>query len=72
MNIETLIQAAGWLLIVVIVVGPFATRTINNLRAGYRIRQHKKNLPGPLLGVVYPEHKNSTIWTADPREDTDQ
>jgi hypothetical protein len=69
MNLENLIPTAGWLLVVAIVVAPTATRLINNLRTGWRTRQHKKNLPGPLLGVVYPEHKDSTILTRKSRED---
>lgn len=69
MNTETLIQTAGWLLIIGILLAPTVVRIVNNLRVVHRIRQHKKNLPGPLLGVVYPEHKNSTILTKTEKED---
>jgi Flp pilus assembly protein TadB len=68
MNFETLIPIVGWLVIVAIIAAPVASRLVTNLRTVRRIRQHKKNLPGPLLGVVYPEHKNSTIYRAN-RED---
>lgn len=69
MNFETLVPTAGWLIIVAIVAAPAVTRLIRNLRLAYRIRQHKKNLPGPLLGVVYPEHKDSTILTENNRKE---
>jgi hypothetical protein len=68
MNYETLIPTVGWLLVVAIITAPVVSRTINNLRTVRRIRKHKKNIPGPLLGVVYPEHKDSTIYRTN-RED---
>jgi len=68
MNYETLTTTVGWLLVVAVIAAPTVVRTINNLRTVLRIRKHKKSIPGPLLGVVYPEHKNSTIYRTN-RED---
>lgn len=68
MNLENLLPTLGWLLVVAAIAAPAVIRTINNLRTVIRIRQHKKSLPGPLLGAVYPEHKNSTIYRIN-RED---
>jgi hypothetical protein len=56
------------LLVIAIIAAPVAARLFNNLRTVRRIRQHKKSLPGPLLGAVYPEHKDSTIYRIN-RED---
>lgn len=69
MNTENLAPTVGWLLFVLVIAAPVATRLISNLRTARKIRQHKKNLPGPLLGVVYPEHKSSTIYTRTHKED---
>jgi hypothetical protein len=45
----------AWLVACAAIVGPTIYRL---LRRAYLIRQHKKNLPGPLLGVAYPkDHK---------------
>jgi hypothetical protein len=68
MNLETLLPTLGWLLVIAIIAAPVAARLFNNLRTVRRIRQHKKSLPGPLLGAVYPEHKDSTIYRIN-RED---
>ena len=51
MNIEQLIPIAAWAVLVLSLTVPTAYRLIKNY---HRIRQHKKNLPGPLLGVAYP------------------
>ncbi len=58
MNPENIIPALGWLLIVAILAAPAAKNLFNNLRMARRIRKHEQNLPGPLLGVVYPQHKD--------------
>jgi hypothetical protein len=44
----------AWIVLCAAIVGPTIYRL---LRRAYLIRQHKKNLPGPLLGVVYPKDK---------------
>lgn len=62
MTVETFIPIAAWTVLVLALLGPTVYRLIRN---AYLIRQHKKNLPGPLLGVAYP-------YPSDPREDTDQ
>lgn len=54
MNFENVIPILAGLVIVTALAAPVAVKIVANLREGYRIRQHKKNLPGPLLGVVYP------------------
>jgi hypothetical protein len=61
--IEKIAPIAAWIVVVLALLGPTVYRLIRRTYRHYRIRQHKKNLPGPLLGVVYP---------SDPREDTDQ
>jgi hypothetical protein len=63
--IENIAPIAAWIVVVSAIVGPTIYRLIRRTYRHYRIRQHKKNLPGPLLGVVYP-------FPSDPREDTDQ
>jgi hypothetical protein len=55
MNIEQLLPIAAWAVLVLALLVPTAYRLIKTL---YLIRQHKKNLPGPLLGVVYPKTKD--------------
>jgi predicted metal-binding membrane protein len=55
MNIEQLLPIAAWAVLVLALATPTAYRLIKNY---HRIRQHKKNLPGPLLGVVYPKTKD--------------
>jgi hypothetical protein len=52
MNIENATLTAAWVVVVLAIVGPTTYRL---LKRAYLIRQHKKNLPGPLLGVVYPK-----------------
>ncbi len=63
--IENIAPAIAWIVVVLALLGPTVYRLIRRTYRHYRIRQHKKNLPGPLLGVVYP-------FPSDPREDTDQ
>jgi hypothetical protein len=53
--IENIAPIAAWIVAVTALVGPTIYRLIKRL---YLIRQHKKNLPGPLLGVVYPKTKD--------------
>jgi hypothetical protein len=52
MDIEKLIPIAAWVVLVLALLVPTTYRLI---RRAYLIRQHKKALPGPLLGVVYPK-----------------
>jgi hypothetical protein len=63
--IENIAPTIAWIVVVLALLGPTVYRLIRRTYRHYRIRQHKKNLPGPLLGVVYP-------FPSDPREDTDQ
>ncbi len=63
--IENIAPTIAWIVVVLALLGPTIYRLIRRTYRHYRIRQHKKNLPGPLLGVVYP-------FPSDPREDTDQ
>jgi Flp pilus assembly protein TadB len=58
MNIENATLTAAWIVVVIAIVGPTLYRLIRRTYRHYRIRQHKKNLPGPLLGVVYPKTKD--------------
>ena len=51
MNIENVTLTAAWIVVVLAIVGPTIYRLV---RRTYLIRKHKKNLPGPLLGVAYP------------------
>jgi hypothetical protein len=44
-----------YLVIVALIAGPVIYRLVGNLLRHYRIRQHIKSTPGPLLGVIYPE-----------------
>jgi hypothetical protein len=48
------VSTIAWLVLCLAIVGPTIYRM---LRRTYLIRQHKKNLPGPLLGVAYPKDK---------------
>jgi hypothetical protein len=47
----------GWLLLTALVVIPIAIGLTKKLYRHWRIRQHMKKIPGPLLGVIYPEVK---------------
>jgi hypothetical protein len=58
MNIENATLTAAWIVVVAAIVGPTLYRLIRRTYRHYLIRQHKKNLPGPLLGVVYPKTKD--------------
>jgi hypothetical protein len=55
MDIENIVTPAAWVVVVGAIAGPTIYRLI---KRAYLIRQHKKNLPGPLLGVVYPKTKD--------------
>jgi hypothetical protein len=43
--------------IVAVIAGPVLARLIRNLIQIHKQRKHMKSIPGPLLGVVYPETK---------------
>jgi len=58
MNIENATLTAAWVVVVLAIVGPTIYRLIKRIYRHYLIRQHKKALPGPLLGVVYPKTKD--------------
>jgi len=58
MDIENIVTPAAWIVVVSAIVGPTLYRLIRRTYRHYLIRQHKKNLPGPLLGVVYPKTKD--------------
>ena len=58
MNIENATLTAAWVVVVLAIVGPTIYRLVKRIYRHYLIRQHKKNLPGPLLGVVYPKTKD--------------
>lgn len=55
MDIQKLISTVVFIAIVAAIAGPVVFRTSRNLLARYRIRQHMKTIPGPLLGVIYPD-----------------
>jgi hypothetical protein len=60
MNIDTVWDIYPWLSWTVIltgILGPLAIAFIIKGYRAFRIRQHKKTIPGPLLGVIYPETK---------------
>jgi hypothetical protein len=52
---ENILLIVAWVVVVLAIAGPPAYRIAKRT---YLIRQHKKNLPGPLLGVVYPKTKD--------------
>jgi hypothetical protein len=55
--IENIAPTIAWIVVALALLGPTVYRLIRRTYRHYRIRQHKKNLPGPLLGVVYPQTK---------------
>lgn len=57
MDIERLIPAVGFALIVLILAGPAIRGIYANVKEGRRLRKIRKNMPGPLLGVVFPNDK---------------
>lgn len=60
MNIDSVWEinlATAWVILLVAILGPLAIALIIKGYRAYRIRQHKKTIPGPLLGVIYPETK---------------
>jgi len=57
MEIEKLIPALGFTVIVLILAGPAIRGIYANLKEGRRLRKIRKNTPGPLLGVVFPKDK---------------
>ena len=59
MEYEKLVPLLAGATILVVLTAPTVRAIFLNLREARRIRRHKKNLPGPLLGVVYPETENS-------------
>ena len=56
--IENIAPTISWIVAVTALVGPTIYRLIKRAYRLYLIRQHKKALPGPLLGVVYPNTKD--------------
>lgn len=58
-NIETALPLLGMLLVVAVLAAPAITSIVNNLREARRIRRLKSATPGPLLGVVFPPHKDT-------------
>lgn len=52
---ENIYLIVAWVVVVLAIAGPPVYRIT---KRAYLIRQHKKNLPGPLLGVVYPKTKD--------------
>lgn len=54
-DIKDIPPVLGWILIVLMIALPTIIRLVKNLYRAYRIRQHKKRIPGPLLGVIYPD-----------------
>lgn len=44
--------------VVLLVGGPAFIRIIRNIALGIKLRRRLKSVPGPLLGVVYPEYKD--------------
>jgi hypothetical protein len=59
MNYEKLVPLLAMVAITIIIAAPAMKRIVSNILEARRIRRHKKNLPGPLLGVVYPPHKTT-------------
>jgi len=57
MDIEKLIPALGFTIIVLILAGPAIRGIYANLKEGRRLRKIRKNTHGPLLGVVFPKDK---------------
>ena len=55
MEIEKLIPALGFLLIVLILAAPAIKGIYHNVKEGRRLRRLRKATPGPLLGVVFPK-----------------
>lgn len=62
MDIERIIPAIGFSIIVLILSGPAIRGIYKNLKEARRLRKLRKATPGPLLGVVFPndEHKKDT------------
>jgi len=42
--------------IVLVIAGPVLVRLVRNIAVGLKLRRRRKATPGPLLGVVYPQH----------------
>lgn len=51
---NTIAQVA-YLAIVIVIGLPVIVRLVGNLLRSRKIRKQLSNVPGPLLGVVYPE-----------------
>lgn len=57
MSILNIPPVVGWLVLTAIFIGPSVYRLVKRLYRHWRIRRHMKTIPGPLLGVIYPEMK---------------
>lgn len=57
MDIEKLVPALGFTIIVLILAGPAIRGVYHNIKEGRRLRRIRKATPGPLLGVVFPKDK---------------
>lgn len=55
MDIEKLVPALGFTIIVLILAGPAIRGIYHNIKEGRRLRRIRKATPGPLLGVVLPK-----------------
>ena len=55
MEIEKLVPALGFTIIVLILAGPAIRGVYRNIKEGRRLRRIRKATPGPLLGVVFPK-----------------
>ena len=55
MEIEKLVPALGFAIIVLILAGPAIRGIYHNVKEGRRLRRLRKATPGPLLGVVFPK-----------------
>lgn len=51
---ENINLVVAWVVVVLAIAG---LPTYRLLKRAYLIRQHKRALPGPLLGVVYPKKR---------------
>jgi hypothetical protein len=57
MTFETIPPVFGWIILVAVLVLPTLYRILRRAYRHWRIRRHMKTIPGPLLGVIYPEMK---------------
>lgn len=55
MEMERLVPALGFTIIVLIIAGPAIRGIYRNIREGRRLRKLRQRTHGPLLGVVFPK-----------------